>query len=278
MIETLHHLYRPVQPVFENGTNGAISYHEHAPHPLLSDLISCYWELQTNHELDKVFQYRVIAEGCSDFSFLIPGFEKCFFGGADSSYAMFPILKSFHIYSIKFIPGAFSCLYNLNAFELFREFVPIDDVLPRVYSELKSLLCQALEMNTPFNLLLDNYFLKKTADFSHCCSGKRFFNEISNILVNNRPGTLRKAQISMTPQHLRRLSNYYLGMSPKDFLNIVRFQHCYQTMCAEGFKKSYKNQTYFDFGYYDQSHFIHDFKQKFGLQPSETFKTNTYLL
>jgi AraC-like DNA-binding protein len=58
-----------------------------------------------------------------------------------------------------------------------------------------------------------------------------------------------------------------LGISPKNFSSIIRFQHYYKTLILEGHelkrKRPYYNQ------YYDQSHFIEDFKRFTGMTPSK---------
>jgi methylphosphotriester-DNA--protein-cysteine methyltransferase len=62
-----------------------------------------------------------------------------------------------------------------------------------------------------------------------------------------------------------------VGINPKKYASIVRFQNVIQM------KRNHKNssmfQLAFDNRYYDQSHFIHDFKSLTELTPKAFFST-----
>jgi len=63
-----------------------------------------------------------------------------------------------------------------------------------------------------------------------------------------------------------------VGVNPKQYLRTVRFQHVLQI------KKSSRFLDYtslaMECGYFDQSHFINDFKTITGLTPGNFFKEN----
>ncbi len=62
----------------------------------------------------------------------------------------------------------------------------------------------------------------------------------------------------------------HVGLNPKKFLSILRFQNIIQAK-----KKNQNlnlNHLAYDYGYYDQSHFIHDFKNITGITPKLFFK------
>ena len=62
----------------------------------------------------------------------------------------------------------------------------------------------------------------------------------------------------------------FVGLSPKQYLRIVRFQKVIQLRNNDHFS-NYTSLAY-DCDYYDQSHFIHDFKSITDLSPREFFK------
>lgn len=62
----------------------------------------------------------------------------------------------------------------------------------------------------------------------------------------------------------------FVGLSPKQYLRIARFQKIIQLRNSEHFE-NYTSLAY-DCGYYDQSHFIHDFKMITDLSPKEFFQ------
>lgn len=62
-----------------------------------------------------------------------------------------------------------------------------------------------------------------------------------------------------------------LGLSPKNFSSIIRFQHYYKAAILETRQFKIKRPYYDQF--YDQSHFIKDFKRFTGMTPSKLVET-----
>src|SRR6478752_8517000 len=61
--------------------------------------------------------------------------------------------------------------------------------------------------------------------------------------------------------------NGKLGVSPKNLSTIIRFKECYKA-CLDGNEKSFFKNDFYEL-YYDQSHFIKDFKRFVGLSPTK---------
>ena len=99
----------------------------------------------------------------------------------------------------------------------------------------------------------------------------RFYKAIQIIL--EKRGHLDLAQdlqTGLSPRQLRRIFNHYIGTTPKAFCNVVRFQHI---LNAKPSRQSLKdNKLYFDLGFFDQAHFIKQFKTFYGVTPSEAFR------
>jgi AraC-like DNA-binding protein len=69
--------------------------------------------------------------------------------------------------------------------------------------------------------------------------------------------------------------NDKLGISPKNLSSIIRFKQYYQSF-INGNEKSFFRNDFYEF-YYDQSHFIKDFKRFTGLPPARLEKqTNNF--
>lgn len=69
----------------------------------------------------------------------------------------------------------------------------------------------------------------------------------------------------ISSRHLQRLFNFYIGDTAKSFCRIVRFQNLLKIDPSVKLIKSEK--SYYDFGYYDQTHFIKEFKLFYGKTP-----------
>ena len=78
------------------------------------------------------------------------------------------------------------------------------------------------------------------------------------------------AEFGLSARQLRRLSQLYLGLSPRELARVFRFQYMLQIM------NTADNKTAWAGHYYDQSHFIHEFKSLSGLTPSQ-FKSLSVL-
>ena len=74
--------------------------------------------------------------------------------------------------------------------------------------------------------------------------------------------------MGISQRQLERTFKEYAGFSPKTFARILRFQSATNHY---GTTKKTLTEIALDCGYYDQSHFIHDFSQFSGYTPSEYF-------
>lgn len=88
-------------------------------------------------------------------------------------------------------------------------------------------------------------------------------------IIYQRKGQLsveKDVLIGIGSRHLRRIFNHYIGISPKKFSKIVRFQSILRHMMSN--PNNFSKGGYLDFGYFDQPHFIHEFKSLSGVTPS----------
>jgi AraC-like DNA-binding protein len=94
---------------------------------------------------------------------------------------------------------------------------------------------------------------------------------VEKILSSN--GTISVTEIcrdsGCSERQLERLFRKYVGLSPKLYSRIVRFAYIFQNM--QGSKKMNGSELGIASGYYDQSHFIRNFKDFTGEDPSRYF-------
>ena len=77
-------------------------------------------------------------------------------------------------------------------------------------------------------------------------------------------------KVGFSQKHLIKLFKEHVGVAPKEFLKVIRFQRAIQQI--ENQISVDWSQIAFDCGFYDQSHFIADFKDFSGFTPSEYVK------
>jgi AraC-like DNA-binding protein len=73
-------------------------------------------------------------------------------------------------------------------------------------------------------------------------------------------------QCGYSHRHFLELFRQNVGVNPKDFVRISRFQHAVRTIEARG--SVHWAQLATECGYYDQAHFINEFRAFSGLTPS----------
>lgn len=102
------------------------------------------------------------------------------------------------------------------------------------------------------------------------------YNRISKSidLINANFGNIRVSQLSditcLSHKQFCRVFNDYLGLQPKNFIKIVRLQTSFYYM--QKFRPKTTTELAYLCGYYDQAHFIKDFKNFTGYTPNAYFK------
>ena len=96
------------------------------------------------------------------------------------------------------------------------------------------------------------------------------FEELNNEIPNSALDVYKKLYYSH--RQCQRLFSKNYGLTPQMVLCILRFQWCLKKITTE--EKSPKDIMDIS-NYYDQSHFIHDFKQNIGLTPLELVRKYT---
>lgn len=92
-----------------------------------------------------------------------------------------------------------------------------------------------------------------------------FLSTILNVKGQISVHELAKAHC-LSIRHFQRKFKDFFGISPKKFLNIIRFKHLYKSSVLQ--QKSPVN--FLEYGYYDQMHFIKDFQKHLGVNPSKS--------
>lgn len=83
------------------------------------------------------------------------------------------------------------------------------------------------------------------------------------------------AKLPISRRTLERIFQTAIGISPKQFAGIVRTQHFLKALSQTN-KENITTLAY-EFGYYDQSHLIRDFKTKTGITPGKYFAAKNAL-
>lgn len=264
---SIRNLYSPVQPAANHAGDGVL-YREVLPDVALQPFIYCYWELKTVSPLVQPYLYRVVADGCIDIYFEAGNPQESYLMGFCRKYTEFPLEPSFHYFGVRFLPAMFPLLFKAKASEFSHCFLKLTDVVPHLSSHIEETYCEYPTQES-IKKLLDSFFIRHISKYDFDIDN-RFFRSMNIILKNS--GVLNvesDLDTGISSRQLRRLFEFYIGDNVKTFSKVVRFQNILRAKPSTHSLRN--NKLFFDAGFYDQSHFIKDFRNFFGVTPAKAF-------
>lgn len=144
----------------------------------------------------------------------------------------------------------------------------LGDIVGRPVKILHSQLLETTRMSRRIELI-EKFLLERLAD----AEKKKFrINKVADILtsIKMNPDENNISDIAsrhnITTRYLHKLIYQHTGLSPKSFNKINRFQLSLALLAK---KDQSLTSVAYDCGYFDQSHFIRDFRSFTGITPSE---------
>lgn len=155
-------------------------------------------------------------------------------------------------------PTALKSVFNIDAHELTNQHIAIEDLTMEPILEQ---LAHAVSIDEKIGLI-SKFFLRRIErqDYS---SEKADFGSML-LQKGNRLKDIQR-EMNLSERALERLISRYVGISPKSFSKIVRFQSGLNALRQKDFN-SLTNLAYQN-SYYDQSHYNREFKLFTGMNP-----------
>jgi AraC-like DNA-binding protein len=168
------------------------------------------------------------------------------------------------VVGVKFRPGAFQPFYGGSVHQLTNRVLPLAAVFGPVGDELARAV--RAEADDPFAVMEE--FLR--ARLPAADPNLDVLAEIVATMLED-PAVVRvddlAARHAMSPRSLQRLFRRYVGVSPKWVLRRYRLHEAAERI-AEGRDGDWA-ATALELGYFDQAHFIRDFKALIGASPAQ---------
>jgi AraC-like DNA-binding protein len=249
------------------------------PQPVLAPYIQQYWIMESSGIEEKVTE-RVIPTGNVQLMFhygnpfcannalkeenqqprsLVSGLTTHFFDASTQGKT--------GVLAVVFHPLGACNFFRFSMSELEDLTLNLDDVFHNEMAEIEEQLFLANSNHTRVQII-ESFLMKKIGlrPAHDLALMQKAFREINNHRAQISTAEL-SSLLAMTPRNLERKFAALVGKSPKQFIRLTRFQHIVNDLR----KCNQTNLTdfAFRFGYFDQSHFIRDFKELSGYTPGE---------
>ncbi len=231
------------------------------PHPALRPYIAHYTLFfprpRSGHN---TFTVIPDASGCLVFTFAHNVVHGAFLGAATKAQAVsndaFPRLF------VEFLPGGARRLLNLPHNELTDLKLPLADLLPQLNNAMLERIERANNL-LELHAFLDGLYLRL---LSQRPGDHPLFPALQRLRLIREPlptvGVLAQ-ESCYSERHLSRVANEQLGLGLKTYLRVLRINRVLHNLRTPGYAGSALS-----LGYFDQAHFIHDFKDICGITPA----------
>lgn len=266
----------------------ALDYQTYEPHVDLRSLVICYWTLKGPKQTEPQKQ-RVVPDGSIEMGFILGDNIKRY--TSENEFILQPralvlghTIEPFYVeatgyvnsLAVKFYPYGFANFISEPINNLINKETPTEQLLGK---ETTAYLVQEITKaeNTAQRIaVIEKFLLNKLSE-------QKMINKIVKSTVDYLLATNGDTSISTIfknePSKRRQLERNFkkqVGISPKQLGKVLRFQAALKMLLnqqSETFTDiAYKN------GYFDQAHFIKDFKEFTGITPKEFFAHNSATL
>ena len=261
-----------------------MEYNVYTPCKELANDVKLYWSLESKDTDASHERERIFPDGCIELIFNYGDrFKKydteetfhiqpfSFIHGQLKTYFELQATGKIGIFSARFHPAGLQPFINFNVDTFTGTTLTVSEVWGQdgetLAIEIMNCSTHEERIKTLENFLINKKQLLKvdTSPVVYCVN--KITDTIGAVTIESL-----SAELNISKRQLERRFIAVVGISPKLLARIVRFQHILQLIESKTFK-SFTTVAY-DGGFYDQAHFIKDFKDFTGLNPKQYFSEN----
>lgn len=257
-----------------------MDYQTYEPSEDLAILIKCYWTLESPKE-NITERQTIVPDGCMEMIFHYGDFykqytengnciiqPKCFVIGQLTRPLKIEPTGETGIFSVRFRPNGFLPFATMPIKEMENTAVPLGKLFGIAGEQIEQNILNAHSILDRIKLiesfLLDlltdtltiDHIVKSTVETILSANGQLSIDEVSK-------------QININRRQLERKFSLAIGLSPKKLSKTIRLQATLKMLLNKQFTSL--TALAFESEYYDQAHFIKDFKELTGLTPKEFY-------
>lgn len=256
-----------------------MDYRTYEPHTDLKSLVSCYWTLEvpTQNEPQK---QRIVPDGCIEMAFILGDDIKRY--TSENEFILQPramvlgqTIDPFYIeptgfvktLAIRFYPYGFANFVSEPIKNLVNKETPIKQLFGvETATDLEQKIIKAKNTEHRINII-EKFLLDRLND-------EKTINTIVKNTVDSLFSTKGSASItsifkdeSSKRRQLERNFRKQIGLSPKQLGKLIRLQTALKMLLNQ--QSENLTDIAYNSEYFDQAHFIKDFKEFTGINPKE---------
>jgi len=237
-------------------------YQEVKPSEHLNSMIDCYWIFSDNEVCEK---FKVLPDTCADLIFDLNQ-DHGFISGVMSRFQHLELAAESDLIGIRFRTENFGSLSKIPLSETKNLRVELSEIFsPNKLISLEEL--KDLETVSDKIIFLENYI---ATSFKENCErqDKMIISVAKNIRSHQGNINIKDLARSnhLSQRQVERRFKSYIGLTIKEFSNIVRFNYAKKTIAS--LTETSLLEIAFDMGFYDHSHMNYEFKRVSGENPS----------
>ncbi|MFA8299270.1 MAG: helix-turn-helix domain-containing protein [Hyphomicrobiales bacterium] len=253
------------------------------PSNVLAPYIKQYWAVDANASMTHPYIHRIIPTGLIEFTFYFGQKPKVsdekmaindnsIIQSHHKNYYDLIIEEDLNIFSIVFNTDGLKRFFRIPLNEFTGQNVSLRNLDPIIEKELYKLLDDERDFDKRIHII-EAFFYKRLAN-DHTEDYSRFNHTVQ--LIRNKFGNVDIDHLAyeacLSRKQFERKFIENIGVSPKQYLRIIRFQ--YALYLKGKVNDMSLSQLAYEAGYFDQSHFINEFKQYTGITPKKYFDLN----
>jgi AraC-like DNA-binding protein len=253
-----------------------MNYRHHPVPDHLKSYVQCYWILENPHAGTQPSRLGPLADGFPGLMFhqttsgklydqhqeKLPDF---FLYGQSTSRTELYLTETFRTLGVCLQPHALNLIFNMQATEVADRCVDIGLLHRASQDNLQEKLVNAKSLDEQFDFISQYLWANIQASKGREDAATLF--ALRKIIQSNGVVSLPDIRdtVNLSERSFERRFGQYIGISPKVFSNICRFQSTLHQLRHNQYARL--SDIAFDHGYADQSHFIRSFKAFAGYSP-----------
>ena len=236
----------------------AIQYREHRPSPGLERYIECFWTIQTAEDAP----HTVLPDGCADI-LLTSGAGRADLRVVGGMTVARPetLRRGQKLFGVRFRPAMWSLFLRAPWKELTDQAVSLEQIV----NGRAKLLREQLEDSPSVTGMI-----RATESWLGPPRQETVVQRVAEHMAR-RHGQMRLDDLSdsagLSARQIRRLFVEQTGLTPKELARVLRFRHSVERLQSDAGPAS--AELALECGYYDQAHFINEFRAFSGSTPGE---------